>query len=157
MPSEDLSAGLLMFRLDPEFEVYLVHPGGPFFKNKDDGFWTIPKGLIEEDEDPFKAAIREFIEETEIEPDVKKVDYLTLGTIEQKAGKVVHAWAFETERTDTPEPASNHFEMEWPPNSGNFQKFPEIDDAAFFTPEQAGTKIIDDQQPFLDRLKDQVT
>lgn len=157
MPSEDLSAGLLMFRRDPELEVYLVHPGGPFFKNKDAGFWTIPKGLIGEDEDPFKAAIREFIEETEIEPDVKKVDYLMLGKIEQKAGKVVHAWAFETERADTPEPASNHFEMEWPPNSGNFQKFPEIDDAAFFTLERAATKINDAQEPFLNRLKDQVT
>lgn len=157
MSSNDLSAGLLMFRLNPELEVYLVHPGGPFFKNKDEGFWTIPKGLIEEDEDPFQAAIREFIEETGIEPEVKKMDYLTLGKIEQKAGKVVHAWAFETERSNTPEPASNYFEMEWPPNSGNFQKFQEIDDAAFFKLEQASAKINEAQQTFLNRLENQVT
>lgn len=154
MASEDLSAGLLMYREKPELQVYLVHPGGPFFKNKDEGFWTIPKGLIEEDEDPFKAAIREFIEETEIEPGVEEDQYLSLGKITQKAGKVVHAWAFLTEREDTPDPASNYFEMEWPPNSGNFQKFPEVDQADFFNLEMAHKKINNAQETFLDRLNE---
>jgi len=146
------SAGLLMFRRENKnLEVFLAHPGGPFFKNKDESSWSIPKGLIEAGEKPLETAKREFKEETGITPDPP---FISLDTIKQKGGKVVHAWAFEGNIPADFKPASNKFEMEWPPNTGNKQLFPEIDKAEFFTVEQAKLKINPAQAVFIERLLD---
>ena len=127
-----ISAGILLFRrLDGGLEFYLGHPGGPFFKKKDAGWWSIPKGLVEEGEDPVDAALREFEEETGIS--LNKKDLVPLGEVKQKGGKVVHAWACEwTKKEDPPSQPSNTFEMEWPPKSGKKAEFPELDRTAFF-------------------------
>src|SRR5688572_7365467 len=115
------SAGLLMFRGSaPALEVLLVHPGGPYWAKKDEGAWTIPKGLIGADEDPLAAAIREMTEETGVTP---HGPYLPLGAVRQKAGKEVHAWAFRGD-CDAAAIRSNTFTMEWPPRSGRQQAFP---------------------------------
>jgi predicted NUDIX family NTP pyrophosphohydrolase len=134
-----------------DLQVLLAHPGGPFFKNKDAGHWTIPKGEIDTNEEPLSAAIREFREEIgiNIDPAGKLID---LGSIRQKAGKVVHAWAVEG-RDATPSACQSHFTIEWPPKSGKFQSFPEIDRAEFFDLPTAKTKINSAQIPFLDRLE----
>jgi predicted NUDIX family NTP pyrophosphohydrolase len=147
---ERVSAGLLMYRLrDGKVEVFLAHPGGPFFKHKDDGHWTIPKGELGPGEDLLKAAVREFTEEVGLEP---SGEFVPLGSIRQKGGKIVHAWAFrgnwETERKHH----CNFFKMEWPPYSGNLQEFPEVDQVAFFTIPEALEKLKPTQHPFLDRL-----
>ena len=148
MPKE--SAGLLMYRIRAERpEVMLVHPGGPFFEGKNEGAWTIPKGVIEEGEDDLAAARREFEEETGLRP---AGPFLPLGSITQKGGKVVHAWAFEGDA----EPAairSNSFRMEWPPRSGKQVDFAEIDRAGFFGIEEAKRKLNPAQIPLLDALE----
>ena len=131
-------------------EVLLVHPGGPFFQNKDAGAWTIPKGEAEENEDLLSRARTEFEEELGFAP---VGDLIPLGSVRQKGGKLVHAWAFEG---DLPVPftlASNSFTMEWPPRSGRSQAFPEVDRAEFFSMEEARRKINEAQTVFLDRLE----
>jgi predicted NUDIX family NTP pyrophosphohydrolase len=141
------SAGLLMYRLKKEVEFFLVHPGGPFFKNKDEGVWTIPKGEPGEDEPLLEAAQREFKEETGIEPEGP---FISLGTVKQKGGKIVHAWAFEKE--DANWVKSNHFELEWPPRSGKMVSFPEMDKGAYFGLKEAELKINPAQREFLLKL-----
>jgi predicted NUDIX family NTP pyrophosphohydrolase len=137
-------------RKNNKLEVLLVHPGGPFFASKDDGAWTIPKGEAAPGEDLLGRAQIEFEEEVGIKP---SGNWIELGSIKQKGGKVVHAWAFEG---DLPEPfklKSNTFEMEWPPRSGKLKEFPEVDRAEFFTEEIARQKLNPAQAPFLDRLR----
>ncbi|MBX4210892.1 NUDIX domain-containing protein [Candidatus Parcubacteria bacterium] len=144
-----VSAGLLMFRKKNSIlEFLLVHPGGPLFKNKDDGFWTIPKGIVEDGEDPLKAAQREFEEETSIKvsPDATLIP---LGTIEQTNNKTVWGWAFQG-NADATKIKSNTFDVEWPPKSGKKITIPEIDRGEFFDYETAVKKINPDQIPFLD-------
>lgn len=146
-----ISAGLLMYRLaDKHLEIFLAHMGGPFFKNKDEGYWTIPKGLIENEESVKEAAIREFHEETGIIPEEP---FLSLGEIRQKGGKKVIAWAFKYSGKPDIQIESNTFEMEWPPKSGNKQTFYEIDKARFFIEGEAKKKINPAQLPFIERLK----
>ncbi len=143
-----------MFRIrDGRLEVFLAHPGGPFFRNKDAGYWSIPKGEIEEGEDLLAAARREFKEEVGIDP---RGDFLDLGTVQQKGGKVVYAWAFKGDWNETRPVQSNTFELEWPPSSGKVQHFPEIDRAAFFTIPAARKKLKEAQHPFLERLQSAV-
>ena len=149
-----VSAGLLMTKVvDDELYFLLVHPGGPFFRNKDLGSWTIPKGLVDEDEDMLQTAIREFNEETGVQAEAP---YHSLGHIKQKGGKVVHAWAFSIPDKyigwdPQKDLTSNSFELEWPPRSGQFRAFPEIDRAAWFNMEQAAAKINPPQKLFLER------
>jgi len=145
-----VSAGLLMYRRrDGELQVFLAHPGGPFFARKDAGAWTIPKGEIEPGDDAVTTARREFAEEIGLEaPHV----LLPLGSIRQKGGKVVHAWAFEGECEDERPVQSNTFTMQWPPGSGRMQQFPEVDRAQFFDLAAARVKIIGAQAELIDRL-----
>jgi predicted NUDIX family NTP pyrophosphohydrolase len=150
-----ISAGLLMFRKTTAgLEVLLAHPGGPFFKNKDDGVWTIPKGVAEPGEDLLERARIEFEEELGIKPSGEPV---FLGTVRQKGGKTVHAWAIEGDLPANFEARSNTFQLEWPPRSGKFQSFPEVDRAQFFCREEAGRKINPAQKEFLDRVQELVT
>jgi predicted NUDIX family NTP pyrophosphohydrolase len=145
-----LSAGLLMYRFRAgQLEVLLGHPGGPFFTNKDLGAWTIPKGLVDEAEDQLAAARREFEEETGTRPEGR---FVPLGEVLQKGGKTVVAWAFEGD-LDPAAIRSNTFQREWPPRSGRWQTFPEIDRAAFFSIEEARGKINPAQAEFLSRLE----
>jgi len=145
-----ISAGLLMFRLkDGALQVFLAHPGGPLFQKKDDGHWTIPKGEPPQDEALMDAAVREFEEETGIKP---HGPYLELGSIRQKGGKLVHAWAFEGDCDESRSICSNTFEMQWPPHSGRFQCFPEVDQARFFSLDEARTKLKDTQWQLVERL-----
>jgi len=147
MPKE--SAGLLMYRRrDGELEFLLVHPGGPFWKNKDAGVWTIPKGEIDPGEDPLAAAQREFREELGFEA---KGPFVELTRIQQKAGKIVHAWAFEGD-CDPSQIKSNTFTLEWPPRSGRKVEFPEVDRAEFFGLEEAKRRINAAQIPLLEEL-----
>lgn len=144
-----------MFRIkESELEVLLVHPGGPFFRNKDAGAWTIPKGEAAEGEDLLSRAKVEFEEELGTEPIA--AEWLELGTIKQKGGKTVHAWAFEGELPPEFVLASNSFTVEWPPRSGRIQEFPEVDRAQFFSIETARAKINQAQVDFLDRLVDSI-
>jgi len=148
------SAGLLMFRRKQEgLEVLLVHPGGPYFRKKDDGFWTIPKGEAAEDEDLQARAKTEFQEELGF---AAAENWVELGHVKQKGGKTVHAWAFEGDLAPDFQLASNSFEIEWPPRSGRTQQFPEIDQAEFFPLELARSKINQAQVVFLDRLRQAV-
>ena len=133
-----------------DLHVLLVHPGGPFFRNKDNGAWTIPKGEAMENEDLLTRAQLEFREEIGIDPDAS--DFIELGTVKQKGGKTVHAWAFEGDLPAGFVVASNTFAMEWPPRSGRTQDFPEIDRAEFFPIEEAKQKINQAQIELLDRL-----
>jgi predicted NUDIX family NTP pyrophosphohydrolase len=150
-PRNRVSAGLLMFRIKyNKLEVLLAHPGGPFFARKDDGVWTIPKGEIAPGEDLLKRAQIEFEEELGIRP---LGNWIDLGSIKQKGGKTVHAWAFEGDLPDSFKLKSNTFELEWPPRSGKLKQFPEIDRAEFFPEEIARQKINPAQLPFLDRLR----
>lgn len=145
------SAGLLMYRAgDQGIEVLLVHPGGPFWRTRDAGAWTIPKGELGADEDPLDGARREFEEETGVAADGP---FLDLGSVTQRGGKVVRAWAFEGE-FDASRFRSNTFEMEWPPRSGRSRTFFEIDRAEFFTLETAAAKINPAQATFLQRLRE---
>jgi predicted NUDIX family NTP pyrophosphohydrolase len=148
----NVSAGLLMFRRKGAgFEVLLVHPGGPFFRNRDKGAWTIPKGEAVPSEDLLGRAQIEFEEELGIRP---SADWIALGSVKQKGGKTVHAWAFEGDLPENFELKSNVFEMEWPPRSSKRAKFPEIDQAAFFTEELAQKKINPAQLALLTRLRE---
>jgi len=144
------SAGLLLFRRAAGgVEVFLAHPGGPFWKNKDAGAWTIPKGLVEEGEDPLDAARREFQEETGIRPEGT---FLPLGAIRQKAGKTVHAWAWEGD-ADPSTVTSNEVRTEWPRGSGKWLVFPEVDRCAWFDPEAAREKLNPAQADLIARLE----
>jgi predicted NUDIX family NTP pyrophosphohydrolase len=138
-------------RRDGRVEVFLAHPGGPFFAAKDAGHWTIPKGEVEIEEDHLATAIREFKEETGIEID-PKARFLELGSIVQKGGKTVHAWAVEQDCPEPYECKSNVFRMEWPPRSGKWQTFPEVDRVQFFSIEEGRLKLKPTQVPLLDRL-----
>jgi predicted NUDIX family NTP pyrophosphohydrolase len=147
-----VSAGLVVCRRRPDgLEVFLAHPGGPLFSHKDDGHWTIPKGEVEPGEDLLATAIREFQEETGIAID-SSLDFLPLGSIQQKGGKIVHAWAVERNWKNDPPIRSNEFEMEWPPGSGRRQCFPEVDRAQFFPLAEAKRKVKERQVPLLDEL-----
>lgn len=143
------SAGVLLFRrVGREIEVLLAHPGGPFWKNKDDGAWSIPKGEYGDDEDPVEAAQREFAEETGL---TLSGDLVPLGEVRQPGGKVVTAWAMEGDFNPS-NLHSNTFSMPWPPGSGKSQEFPEIDRAEWFPLEVARRKILKGQAEILDRL-----
>jgi predicted NUDIX family NTP pyrophosphohydrolase len=145
-----VSAGLLLYRRTPiGLEVFLAHPGGPFWARRDAGAWTIPKGLVEAGEDELAAALREFEEETSSKPAGECVD---LGTIRQKGGKVVHAYACEGDM-DPSEVRSNLVRMEWPRGSGRMLEFPEIDRCGWFDLATARTKINEAQVELLDRLQ----
>ncbi len=143
------SAGILLYRYkDGTLQVLLVHPGGPFWVNKDLAAWSIPKGLLEEGEDPLDTARREFAEETGFSVDG---DFIDLGELKQPGGKVVHAWALEGDLDET-RISSNTFPLEWPKHSGRIQEFPEVDRGEWFDAETARLKIHKGQIPFLDRL-----
>ena len=144
------SAGLLLFRRTPRgIEVFLAHPGGPFWKNKDAGAWTIPKGLVDEGEVPLEGARREFREETGIEP---TGPFLSLGDIRQKAGKRVHAWAWEGD-ADPACAVSNEMRTEWPRGSGRWITFPEVDRCAWFSADEARVRINPAQAELIGRLE----
>ena len=134
-----------------QLEFLLVHPGGPFFARKDDGAWTIPKGEAAPGEDLLTRAQIEFEEEVGFHPESSR-GWIELGSIKQKGGKTVHAWAFEGDLPDSFKLKSNTFEMEWPPRSGKPKQFPEVDHALFFSEDVARRKIKPAQVPFLDRL-----
>jgi predicted NUDIX family NTP pyrophosphohydrolase len=147
MPKQ--SAGLLLHRMQAgQRQVFLVHPGGPFWAKKDAGAWTIPKGEFEANEDPLAAARRELREETGL---VVDGPFLPLGVVKQAGGKVIHAWAAEAD-CDPGAIVSNTFRLEWPPRSGKFAEFPEVDRAAWFSLEAAATKMNAAQALFLERL-----
>jgi predicted NUDIX family NTP pyrophosphohydrolase len=149
-----MSAGLLMYKNPHEqLQVLLVHPGGPFYKNKD--VWTIPKGEPNDREDIFKTALREFSEEIGFNPDPHG-KFIPLGTITQKGGKTVHAWGFEGDVSTNHILGGGLCTLKWPPGSGKIITFQEIDVAKFFTVSQAKEKLIESQHPFLERLISQV-
>lgn len=145
------SAGLLMYRraADGAAQVLLAHPGGPFWRGKDQGAWTIPKGEYEAPEQPLAAARREFTEETGFEA---APPFLPLGEIVQKNGKRITAWAFEGD-CDPAQLRCNTFEMEWPPRSGRMQSYPEVDRIEWFSMADARRKIVPAQRALLDRLE----
>ncbi|MGE5535053.1 MAG: NUDIX domain-containing protein [Acidobacteriota bacterium] len=142
------SAGILMWKRDGGLRVLLVHPGGPFWAKKDAAAWTIPKGEYLDGEDALAAARREFAEEMGKEP---TGDFLSLGEIRQKGGKQVTCFAVEGD-FDVNRLSSNTFEIEWPPRSGKKQVFPEVDRAAWLTPEEAKVKVLLAQREFIERL-----
>jgi len=144
------TAGILLFREAPGgLEVLLVHPGGPFWRNKDEAAWTIPKGMVDDGEDPFDAARREFREETGGSPDGEAI---ALEPLRQPSGKIIHAWALRGQ-FDLATLTSNTFLMEWPPGSGRQREFPEVDRAGWFSMEEAGRKILRGQAPLLRDLR----
>ncbi|MEK6824410.1 MAG: NUDIX domain-containing protein [Nanoarchaeota archaeon] len=145
-----ISAGLLMYRFRPELEVFIVHPGGPFWKNKDESSWSIPKGELEEGEDLLSAAKREFMEETGLKIDSES--FIQLGNVTLKSGKIVHAWAFEGDWSGLLM-CQSYMNLEWPPRSGKLIKFPEVDKASFFSPEIAKKKINPAQRELIDKLE----
>jgi len=140
-------------RRDGRLEVFLVHPGGPFWAKKDLGSWTIPKGEYLEGEDPFQAAQREFQEETGFQAEG---GFIALGDLKQPSGKVLTVWAFEGD-CDPDQLKSNTFPLEWPPRSGRQAEFPEIDRGAWFSIEAAREKLLPGQRPLLDRLLQKIT
>jgi predicted NUDIX family NTP pyrophosphohydrolase len=143
-----ISAGILLFRRRPDLELMLVHPGGPFWAKKDEGAWSIPKGLADEGEDLLAAAKREFLEETGAAVEGECLD---LGAHKQPGGKLLAAWAHEGDF----EPASlksNTFAMEWPPHSGKTAEFPEVDKAAWYSLDEALRKVNKGQAPILTAL-----
>jgi predicted NUDIX family NTP pyrophosphohydrolase len=149
------SAGLLIYRRsDGDIWVLLVHPGGPFWAKKDDGAWSIPKGLVDENEDELEAARRE----TEEEIGVKVDDPVArLGDYRQPGGKIVTAWSVEASvEIDVATIRSNSFTMEWPPRSGSMKEFPEVDRAGWFTLPEAEVKILAGQRPMLSDLAEQL-
>jgi predicted NUDIX family NTP pyrophosphohydrolase len=149
MPAHRTSAGLLLYRRrDAQIEVLLVHPGGPFWKKKNDGAWSISKGEPNEGEELLATALREVEEEIGVRP---VGPFIELTPIKQKSGKTVHAWLCEGD-CDVSKIKSNSFSMEWPPRSGKFQEFPEIDGAEWFSLEQARRKINPAQAAFLDAV-----
>jgi predicted NUDIX family NTP pyrophosphohydrolase len=151
------SAGLLMYRWVKddgdekyELEVFIVHPGGPFWVNKDHGAWTLPKGEYGDDEEPLAAAQREFHEETGF---VAAAPFIELGAIRQKSGKIVTAWAFEGD-CDPALLVSNTCKVEWPPKSGKRVEVPEVDRGRWFRIKKAHRRIREEQAPLLDALRD---
>jgi predicted NUDIX family NTP pyrophosphohydrolase len=147
--TNQVSAGLLLCRrARGGWEFLLAHPGGPFFARKDEGAWSIPKGLVDPDEDLLAAAQREFREETGFDPSAAR--YLPLGEVRQKSGKVVHAWAFEGD-CDPAALHSNSFALEWPPRSGRTQQVPEVDRVGFFEAGEAKRKLLAAQAELIDR------
>jgi predicted NUDIX family NTP pyrophosphohydrolase len=150
-PRSRLSAGILLFRrTDAGIEVLLGHPGGPYFEHKDVGAWSIPKGQVENGEELLTVAKREFGEETGHVVG-SNARLLALGSIRQRGGKTVHAWALEGDM-DPAEARSNTFRMEWPPRSGIFIEVPEVDQVAWFTPEQARVAMNPAQVALIDAL-----
>jgi predicted NUDIX family NTP pyrophosphohydrolase len=143
----EVSAGILAFRRKPRLELLLAHPGGPYWRNKDDGAWSIPKGNVESG-DLLVCAKREFNEETGL---VAAGPLFALTPLRQKSGKTVHAFALEAD-FDLSAFASNMFEMEWPPRSGKHQNFPEVDRVAYFGLTTARRKILSGQRPFIEEL-----
>lgn len=144
------SAGILLYRrtgAEPEF--LLVHPGGPFWAKRDEGVWSLPKGEYEDGDDPLESARREFEEETGAA--LEATELLELGSVRQKSGKLVVAWAAEGD-LDAEAVHSNSFEMEWPPRSGRTAEFPEVDRAGWFGADAARTKLVAAQAVFVDRL-----
>jgi len=147
------SAGILCYRFQGQvLEVFLAHPGGPFWAKRDAGAWSIPKGLIEADEDPFAAARREFREETGFDANGT---FLELGQLKQHSGKIVHAWAVQMD-LDATQLKSNTFSLEWPKGSGHVREYPEVDKGAWFELTKARQKIYKGQEDFLDRLLEQL-
>jgi predicted NUDIX family NTP pyrophosphohydrolase len=143
------SAGLLMYRRhNGQVEVFLVHPGGPFWAKKDMGAWSICKGEYAESELPLEAAKREFQEETGF---TAQGSFLELGVVQQASGKIVSAWAFEGD-CDPGKLVSNHCQVEWPPRSGRMIEIPEVDRGGWFSIAAASERILKSQEPFLDRL-----
>jgi predicted NUDIX family NTP pyrophosphohydrolase len=146
------SAGILLHRSDGEsLEVLLVHPGGPFWAKKDEGAWSIPKGEVDDGEEPLGCALRELEEELGSSLELNPDDLSELGEVRQKSGKVVQCWAAAGE-FDPSTLRSNTFMLEWPPRSGKEREFPEVDRAEWFAPEQARQKINPAQAAFIDRL-----
>ncbi len=144
------SAGILVYRkMTKEPEVFLVHPGGPFWKNKDEGAWSIPKGEFDDSENPLDAARREFLEETAVS---LSGNFIELNPVKLKSGKKISAWAIE-KNIEAGNITSNAFEIEWPPRSGKFQFFPEVDRGEWFSFEKARKKINVMQVAFLDQLE----
>ena len=146
--AKKISAGLLLYRRRAELEVFLVHPGGPFWAKKDARAWSLPKGEFGEGEDPLQAAKREFTEETGFQIDG---EFRPLDPVKQSGGKMVYAWAIEAD-CDPARLRSNLFSLEWPPKSGRKQEYPEVDRAAWFTIPQARERILAGQIGFLDQL-----
>jgi predicted NUDIX family NTP pyrophosphohydrolase len=148
------SAGILLYRRrGRDVEVLLVHPGGPFWVRKDEGAWSIPKGVYEPGDDPLAAAKREFVEETGADAgSVLKGEASALGTFRQSSAKIVDVWAVEGE-FDPATLRSNTFSMEWPPRSGRMREVPEVDRAEWFAPEVAARKIIKGQRPIVEALR----
>lgn len=143
------SAGILCYRYyEQQLELFLVHPGGPFWVKHDDGAWSIPKGLLDPGESPLTAAIREFHEETGF---TVSDDFIELGELKQPSKKIVHVWAVQTD-FDASKLKSNRFSLEWPRGSGRFQDFPEVDRGEWFALQQARIKIYKGQVAFIDRL-----
>jgi predicted NUDIX family NTP pyrophosphohydrolase len=146
----EVSAGLLLFRRSSDvLEIFLAHPGGPFWKNREEGAWTIPKGRVEPGEEPLATAVREFREETGIEP---QEPFLDLGSIRQKGGKVVHAWAWEGD-ADATTIVSNSTSIEWPRKSGRRITFPEVDRCGWFEVGRARELLNPAQAELLVRLQ----
>ncbi len=144
------SAGILLYRIrEGKVEVLLAHPGGPLWVKKDEGYWSIPKGEFTDDEEPIEAAKREFYEETGARVSGK---FVALTPVTQRSGKLVYGFAIKGE-FDISLFKSNTFKMEWPPNSGRLQEYPEIDRVEWFDPERAREKIIPAQHSFLDELE----
>ncbi len=147
--STDISAGILVFRRNAGLEVLLAHPGGPFWAKKDDGAWTIPKGLVEPGDDLAATARREFLEETNL---TFNGELIALSPVKQKSGKIVHAFGVNAD-VDLGPFASNEFEIEWPPKSGRRQRFPEIDRVTYFALPTAKMKMLTYQRPLLEELE----
>lgn len=149
--TDRVSAGILLFRRPPGggLEVLLGHPGGPYFAHKDAGAWSIPKGEVEPDEDLFAVACREFREETG--HPAPESTAIPLGTVRQKGGKLVHAWALEGD-LDPANAVSNTFSIPWPPGAETLVAFPEIDRVAWFEPAEARRRVKEAQAAFIDRL-----
>jgi predicted NUDIX family NTP pyrophosphohydrolase len=149
-PMKKTSAGLLLFRDGGHgLEILLVHPGGPFWAKKDAGAWFVPKGELNQGEEPLDCAKREFLEETGFAP---QGPFLPLGSVQQKSGKTIHAWAVRGD-FDPAKLRSNTFELEWPPRSGKLAQFPEVDRAAFFTEAEARERMHPAEFPFVERLR----
>jgi predicted NUDIX family NTP pyrophosphohydrolase len=150
MMAHKKTAGLLLYRIrDSAVEVFLVHPGGPFWAKKDEGAWSIPKGEFADDEQPLSAARREFQEETGFS---MEGNFMALAPLKQRSGKLVYAWALEGD-CDAGAIKSNLFSMEWPPRSGKRQEYPEVDRASWFTLESAKRRIVPGQIAFLEELQ----
>ena len=151
MPKQ--SAGLLLYRRnDRGVEVFLVHPGGPYWSKKDLGAWSIPKGEYTDDEEPLTAARREFLEETGF---IVDGNFVSLGSIRQTGGKVVSVWALEGD-CDPAKLVSNYCQMEWPPRSGRMIEIPEVDRGGWFAVSEARDRILPSQSPMLSRLVEKI-